>query len=435
MKKYLFISVLALTLSFNLKAQTWFPLGNNWNLGITAMDTLGGDIYASGDTWCNDTTTLHNCYSYMKGWNGAKWDTLLTFGGLPPDVNTITAYNDSIYFSGGFSSGVYKLTGKTVVTIDGNADVAVLLPFSGSLCSGGQFTSIDGVSANSIALWNGTTWSPLGKGINNTVYSLTVYSGKLVAGGTFDSAGGIHANNIAIWNGTTWDSIGHGLNGIVNVLTTYNGNLYVGGIFDSAGGVSANNIAEWNGTTWLPLGAGISGIYGVNAFTIYNSNLIIGGMFDSAGGKPANNIAQWNGTSWNTIGNGVNGGVRALTVYDSFLCAAGFFDSAGGKPITDIAGWCISCPAGVNELHAESEKVKVYPNPNNGQFFINSSSLPGTKQSLQVYSMLGQKIFTQYILPNTQNSVDLSSQPAGIYLYRITSEKGELVGSGKLVIE
>jgi hypothetical protein len=52
--------------------------------------------------------------------------------------------------------------------------------------------------------------------------------------------------------------------------------------------------------------------------------------------------------------------------------------------------------------------------------------------------MLGEEVY-KAPLPQTPkgalNTIDLTNQPAGIYLYRITSEKGELVGSGKMVIE
>jgi hypothetical protein len=433
MKKHLLISALIIISSFGLKAQTWFPLGNNWNTGITAMDTLGGEIYAAGDIWCYDTITLHKCRSYIKTWNSAKWDTVLAFGGVTPDVPAITTYTNNIYFMEE-QIGVCELTGKTYTAISNNAYVTTLLQFGGSLYAGGQFTVINGVPANNIASWNGTLWSPLGGGTSNYVFALTVYNGQLVAGGNFNSAGGISADNIAMWNGTKWDSIGHGLNGTVNALTTYNGNLYAGGTFDSAGGIAANNIAEWNGTKWLPLGAGITGnTNGVLAFTVYNNNLIVGGGFDSAGGKPAHSIAQWNGTAWDTIGQGVNGIVRALTVYDGFLCVAGNFDSAGGKPITDIAGWCIGCPAGVNDLQPENEQVKVFPNPSNGRFTIKEQGIRD-KEQVDVYNMLGEKIYSA-TLTSENTTIDLQNKSEGIYFYKIISTEGNHIEQGKLILQ
>ena len=43
-----------------------------------------------------------------------------------------------------------------------------------ALYAGGGFTTAGGVSANYIAKWNGSAWSPLGSGMNSWVWALTV---------------------------------------------------------------------------------------------------------------------------------------------------------------------------------------------------------------------------------------------------------------------
>ena len=74
--------------------------------------------------------------------------------------------------------------------------------------------------------------------------------------------------------------------------------------------------------------------------------------------------------------------------------------------------------------------------PINAQSNLVSSSLRGTKQSLSVYSVLGQQVYTE-ILRSTQgdNTIDLSYQPNGVYLYRVIANNGELIGEGKLIIQ
>ena len=42
------------------------------------------------------------------------------------------------------------------------------------LYAGGDFTTAGGVTANRIAGWNGTSWSALGVGANDNVYSIAV---------------------------------------------------------------------------------------------------------------------------------------------------------------------------------------------------------------------------------------------------------------------
>jgi len=79
--------------------------------------------------------------------------------------------------------------------------------------------------------------------------------------------------------------------------------------------------------------------------------------------------------------------------------------------------------------------VLTYPNPSKGIF---NFQVQGTNQkaNIEVYNMLGEKVHdSQYPISSTEYSLDLSSQSPGIYLYRIISEKGEAIASGKLVIE
>jgi len=93
------------------------------------------------------------------------------------------------------------------------------------------------------------------------------------------------------------------------------------------------------------------------------------------------------------------------------------------------------CPVvtGINEISPESNSVKIFPNPSTGIFTFNLSG-NNEKANLIIYNMLGENICkTEFNTGTTQ--INLSSQPAGIYLYRIVSEKGEAIANGKLVIE
>lgn len=89
----------------------------------------------------------------------------------------------------------------------------------------------------------------------------------------------------------------------------------------------------------------------------------------------------------------------------------------------------------IPDLHAKGSVVNVYPNPNAGQFAI-QTTIAGGPLSVEVYNMLGEEIysnpFTTYHSPFT---IDLSSQPNGIYFYRVMAENGNLAGEGKLIIQ
>ncbi|MBL7129039.1 MAG: T9SS type A sorting domain-containing protein [Ignavibacteria bacterium] len=225
--------------------------------------------------------------------------------------------------------------GGTSSTNDGI--LTVVIDDSGNVYAGGCFTTIVGVSANYIAKWNGSTWSPLGSGVNDAVRTITVLGSDVYAGGDFTTAGGVSANYIARWNGSTWSPVGSGMNGVVYALADIGSDVYAGGYFTTAGGVSANNIARWNGSTWSPLGSGVDTL--INAIAVLGSDVYAGGYFTIAGGVSANNIARWNGSTWSPLGSGVNDLIWSIAVFGSDVYAGGVFTTAGGVSANRIAKW------------------------------------------------------------------------------------------------
>jgi hypothetical protein len=57
------------------------------------------------------------------------------------------------------------------------------------------------------------------------------------------------------------------------------------------------------------------------------------------------------------------------------------------------------------------------------------------KSQVEIYNVLGEKIYSQIPLPNTQFSINISNQPSGIYFYRVITETGNAVAEGKFVIQ
>ena len=104
------------------------------------------------------------------------------------------------------------------------------------------------------------------------------------------------------------------------------------------------------------------------------------------------------------------------------------------KAINDsLAYYCDALTVGMAQLPAALAGVNVFPNPSNGIFTVAKQNING-KVNMIVYNMLGEKIYeNKLVQSNTQ--LNLSGQPAGVYLYRITSETGSYITSGKLVIE
>lgn len=91
-----------------------------------------------------------------------------------------------------------------------------------------------------------------------------------------------------------------------------------------------------------------------------------------------------------------------------------------------------SCPLGINKIQYDS-RFHIFPNPNNGIFTLKSSVENG-KSSIEIYNVLGEKIYFQFSTFNSPLSIDISNQPSGIYFYRIIKEDGSLAGEGKFMI-
>jgi hypothetical protein len=93
---------------------------------------------------------------------------------------------------------------------------------------------------------------------------------------------------------------------------------------------------------------------------------------------------------------------------------------------------------GVEEISNDFTIVKVFPNPNNGIFTVSLSNI-NEKCSIEIYNILGEKVLTETLLPQTPkgalNEINLTGQPNGLYLYRVLTEDGSLVGEGKVIIE
>jgi len=90
--------------------------------------------------------------------------------------------------------------------------------------------------------------------------------------------------------------------------------------------------------------------------------------------------------------------------------------------------------ASVNQIKAAVEEVNIFPNPSNGVFTLNTENLK-VNSTIEVYNMLGEKIYSnEFSTLNSPFSINLSGNPSGIYLYKIITETGEQVCTGKLII-
>ncbi len=238
----------------------------------------------------------------------------------------------------------------------GPAAYACAVLDDGSVVFGGSITLAGSSVVSRIARWDGSSWLPVGGGVDGFVRTvLANRDGGFVAGGQFFNAGGEPAGLIAEWDGSTWSAFGGGLDAgsCRTLLRLSNGDLVAGGSFLQADDKPAWGIARWDGSVWSKLGTntaggGVSGYFWheprptmvLDAVEMLNGDLIIGGDFRFADGVSADGLARWDGTTWSDVGGGTNDVVRALVVLpNGDLVAAGLFTSAGGVACNGLALW------------------------------------------------------------------------------------------------
>jgi hypothetical protein len=186
----------------------------------------GGDILATGAF----TTTGGTTIAGLGRWNGTTWMQVAT----------------------PVTSGVSN---------------AIIMPNGDFIASGG-YTYVGSPLNHGVIRWDGTQWSQLGLGVTlnatgspgagGNVYKMALLpNGTLIVAGDFSYAGGAPAKNIAAWDGSSWSPLGAGLDGAVtSLLALPNGDLLAGGGFTHSGTISTPRLARWNGSVWSDVHGG-----------------------------------------------------------------------------------------------------------------------------------------------------------------------------------
>lgn len=286
--------------------------------------------------------------SRVKAWDGTEWRQL---GGL---------------FTGGYP---YALASHDA---DGEG------PEPATICVGGDFAAVGGVSAPRVARWDGTQWLPAAT--NNPYFWVIdlrsldldgdgIEPPKLVAAGTggasvlevsgwvthpysggsygtaaFDPDGdgprGVElvagfsssADGVKAWSGSAWGPLGNEfVGGKVFAFHWHDEDgqeplppaLYACGSFTQAGGATANRLARWDGGRWVGLGTYISG-EPINSLASFDpdgagpgSPWLVGVEYNGSG----RGVFRWNGQDWTLIGNS-----------PSMIVSVATFDEDGSGP-------------------------------------------------------------------------------------------------------
>ncbi|MBK8499711.1 MAG: T9SS type A sorting domain-containing protein [Flavobacteriales bacterium] len=164
-------------------------------------------------------------------------------------------------------------------------------------------------------------WLPLGGGTNGTVtVARSLANGNVLLGGDFTQAGTTSAEKVAIWNGSTFSALGAGLQGTINCAVEFNGELYVGGA--QLNGWS--DLAKWNGSAWI-FTTVFDGKYPwISALHVHNGELYAAGAMSGFAGT-TDFVQKLTGATWSQVGSAFNSPVYALASHNGSLIAGGAF--------------------------------------------------------------------------------------------------------------
>lgn len=198
-------------------------------------------------------------------WNGSAWSSM---PGLTTPLTDLRALehlpNGDLIAGGHFTiaggdadQGIARWNGSAWVPFPspnpgGTARITSLrLCPSGNLVATAKLTPPANGPNEFVLRWNGAAWSIIPGNFSSSIEAAAELSdGSIVAGGSFHSFGGVPFNTLAIWNGSSWSAMGSGVEGaggprVRSLMNLANGDLLVAGEFSIAGGQVSGPIATW----------------------------------------------------------------------------------------------------------------------------------------------------------------------------------------------
>lgn len=344
---------------------TWAPVGQGADgpvLSLASVDLDGPFGQPARLVAGGEFSTIGGAPAKFLGqWDGNSWTG---FGGLTPNdavraLAARTASPQALYVAGSFS-GIGPLPASRAAAYSPSAGWTALAnpntgnapseqvralaafdddgpgPHAPKLYVGGDFHSVGSMQVEHIAAWSGSSWSPLGQGLNGGVRALHVLSDTspigrgIVAGGSFSTAGGVAAANIARWDGSVWSALGAGLPGAVYAVAEYGSPpaLYAGGSFPPAGPGAYSGTARFDGSNWTQLGP--NGV--VYCFAIFDDGsgagprLYAGGQsLQTATGMDC--VVRWNGSAWEPAG------MPSQLAFSNAITSMAVFDDGTGPAL------------------------------------------------------------------------------------------------------
>lgn len=283
---------------------SWQQLGQGLTSEVFALAvTDDGDLIAGGQLTQAGSTSIEG----IARWNGVTWSAIGT--GLSGIVQRLAVLpNGNLVAVGQFGAptpGVVARWNGTNWQALGNSvwdavPRAVVGLSNNDIVVGGAFTIAGGNGANRLARWNGASWTTFAGGISGDIAAaveamLRLPNGDLLTVGRFTATGGVPCNNIARWNGTTWAPLGAGLDRAAFRLSELdNTGVVVAGDFNRADTVATDRLARLTTNCLAAIATSGNGCVGSGGVGVLASSSLpwTGSLFRSrATGMPFGGVA------------------------------------------------------------------------------------------------------------------------------------------------
>ena len=313
-------------------------------------------------------------------------------GAIDPDI---PALNITYWNGKKFIKIINSITGP-----GGPSNIsAIKVAPNGDVYITGKFTTINGVTVNNVAKWDGSTWSALGNGLTGVPLPGTdphgmcleiTPTGEIFVGGYFTTAGSVTTANIAKWDGFQWNSVG-AYNGLTANNTVWCMSLsrdasilYVGGNFTGQFGKSdLSRVAQYDisSNSFSPMSDGVDDVV-CNMKADSLGRPWISGGFVNSGTKVLNYVAYWDNGQWINLGSGLNIPVTSLSIgigfdeHGNFWVTGRFVAANGNTNIKYSALW-------------------------NGSTWVHGDFFPGAPSNYYALKCFGKDIYVTNSTPST----------------------------------
>ncbi|HWY98003.1 MAG TPA: T9SS type A sorting domain-containing protein, partial [Bacteroidia bacterium] len=126
---------------------------------------------------------------------------------------------------------------------------------------------------------------------------------------------------------------------------------------------------------------------------------------------------------------------------DGFALAAALYnptaisvDASGNLVVADAFNFRVrKLTKLARNINFNDTLITIYPNPNHGVFNIALQNAAGD-ETIEIYNVLGEKLFYTNLNQNGLTEINLSRQNSGFYLYRVLRKDKSVKFNGKIVI-